>query len=156
MKAVRYLILAAICVAGFSTSPSAEAQASTNPSASATAPSPISVAPLTAGQVTAAVPKEIQSLIETFNQTRDQYLAQQAALHAQLKNATTPSEREQIRLQVQANRQSFLDALKAFREQLKNELAALKGKISHEEFLRIIDAAHSAQTEGGIGHHKGH
>ena len=75
---------------------------------------------------------------------------------AQLKNATTPSDREQIRQQVQANRQSFLDALRSFREQLKDELAALKGKISHEEFLRIINAAHNAQTEGGIGHHKGH
>jgi hypothetical protein len=156
MKAARYLILAAICVVGFSISPSAEAQASTSPSASATASTPISVAPLTASQTTAAVPKEIQSLIFTFNQTRDQYLSQQAVLMAQLKNATTGAEREQIRLQVQANRQSFLDALKAFREQLKEELAALKGKISHEEFLRIIDAAHNAQTEGGIGHHKGH
>jgi hypothetical protein len=156
MKAARYLILAAICVAGFGTLPNAGAQASTNPSASATASPPISVAPLTAGQVTAAVPKEIQSLILTFSQTRDQYLAQQAVLLAQLKNATTAAEREQIRLQVQANRQSFLDALRAFREQLKDELAALKGKISHEEFLRIIDAAHNAQTEGGINRHKGH
>jgi ABC-type transporter MlaC component len=111
---------------------------------------------MTTGPAAAGVPKEIQSLIDTFNKARDQFLAQQAALLAQLKSATTASEREQIRLQVQANRQSFLATLKDFREQLKAELAALKGKISHEEFLRIIDAAHNAQTEGGIGHHKGH
>jgi hypothetical protein len=157
MKAVCHWILAAICVAGMGASPNARAQAGGNPPANATTSAPITVTPANAGGFgPTAVPKEIQSLIETFNQARDQYLAQQAALLAQLKNATTPSDREQIRQQVQANRQSFLDALRSFREQLKDELAALKGKISHEEFLRIINAAHNAQTEGGIGHHKGH
>jgi hypothetical protein len=56
---------------------------------------------------------------------------------------------------LQDNRQAFLDALKDFRSQLKDDLTALKGKISHAEFLRIIDAAHDAATEGGLNHHKG-
>jgi hypothetical protein len=157
MKAACYWILAMICAAGICSPPDAKAQTSANPPANATASGPISVSPAAAGGFApAAVPKEIQSLIETFNQTRDQYLAQQSALLVQLKHATTPSEREQIRFQVQANRQSFLETLKTFREQLKDELAALKLKISHEEFVRIIDAAQNAQKEGGIGHHKGH
>jgi hypothetical protein len=91
-----------------------------------------------------------------FAVTRDKFLAQQDLLLLKLSNATTPEEREKIREQLQDNRQAFLDSLKDFRTQLKDDLEALKGKISHEEFLRIIDAAHDAVTEGGIGHHKGH
>jgi len=101
-------------------------------------------------------PKDIQILIISFDQTRDKYLVEQDLLLIKLKHATTEEEREQIREQLQDNRQAFLQSLQGFREQLKDDLVALKGKISHEEFLRIIDAAHDAATEGGIGHHKGH
>jgi hypothetical protein len=101
-------------------------------------------------------PQGIQTLIVGFDKTRDKYLAEQDLLLIKLKNAATPEEREKIRGQLQDNRQAFLDALKDFRSQLKDDLIALKGKISHEEFLRIIDAAHDAAKEGGIGHHKGH
>jgi cytochrome oxidase Cu insertion factor (SCO1/SenC/PrrC family) len=101
-------------------------------------------------------PADIKILIISFDKTRDTFLAQQAVLLAKLKNATTDAERAAIREQLQDNRQAFLAALKDFRSTLKEDLAALKGKISHEEFLRIIDAAHDAATEGGIGHHKGH
>lgn len=102
------------------------------------------------------VPDNIKNLIVGFDQTRDKFLAQQAVLLAKLKNATTDVERDRIRQELQQNRQSFLDALKDFRGQLKDRLAALKGKISHAEFLRIVDAAHDAATEGGYYRHKGH
>lgn len=102
-----------------------------------------------------SVPDNIKGLIVGFDQTRDKFLAQQAVLLAKLKNATTDVEREKIRQELQENRQSFLDSLKDFRAQLKDRLAALKGKISHSEFLRIVDAAHDAATEGGAFHHKG-
>jgi hypothetical protein len=101
------------------------------------------------------VPDNLKTLIVGFDQTRDKFLAQQAVLLAKLKNATTDVEREKIRQQLQDNRQSFLDALKNFRGQLKDRLTALKGKVSHAEFLRIVDAAHDAATEGGAFHHKG-
>jgi len=147
MKAIRYLILAGIVVASLCASRSVWAQASAIP--------PVVVVPQD-GRDLAAVPPEIKTLIINFDQTRDKYLAAQDLLLIKLKNATTAAEREQIRAQLQANRQAFLAALKAFRQTLKDELTALKRKISHEEFLRIIDAAHNAATEGGIGHHKGH
>lgn len=102
------------------------------------------------------VPDNIKTLIVSFDQTRDKYLAEQAVLLAKLKNATTAADREAIRQQLQDNRQAFLSALKDFRTQLKDDLTALKGKISHAEFLRIVDAAHDAATEGGLKHHKAH
>ena len=80
-----------------------------------------------------------------------------AVLLAKLNNPnTTPAEAAAIREQLQDNRQAFLDLLKSFRTKLEDDLTALKGKISHEEFLRIINAAHEAATEGGFDHHKGH
>jgi hypothetical protein len=102
------------------------------------------------------VPGDIKALIRSFALTRDKFLAEQDLLRIQLNHATTPSERQRIREELQANRKAFVAAQDALRLQLKEELAALKGKISHEEFLRILDAAHNAATEGGIGHHKGH
>jgi hypothetical protein len=104
----------------------------------------------------AGVPADIKTLIVDFAATRDVYLAKQDLLLAKLKLATTDAERDAIREQLQDNRQAFLEALADFRTQLKDDLLALKGKISHAEFLRIIDAAHDAATEGGAGHHKGH
>jgi soluble cytochrome b562 len=149
MNAIRFLILTGIVAATFCASRSVWAQVAATP------PTPPVVVPQDGRQL-GGVPPEIRTLIVSFDQTRDKYLAAQDLLLIKLKNATTATEREQIRAQLQANRQAFLDALKSFRQQLKDELKALKGKISHEEFLRIIDAAHSAATEGGIGHHKGH
>ena len=98
------------------------------------------------------VPDPIRELILAFDRTRDKYLAEQRALLIKLKNATTPEEREKIREMLQANRQQFLDELKAFREQLKQDLQNLKDKT---QLGRIIDAAHDAATEGGLRHHKG-
>jgi hypothetical protein len=100
------------------------------------------------------VPDNLKTLILTFDQTRDRYLQQQALLLAKLHNATTANERDQIRQQLQANRQDFLAELKSFRDELGSDLQALKGKIGHDEFGRIIDAAHDAT--GGNGHrHRG-
>jgi hypothetical protein len=102
------------------------------------------------------VPDNIKQLIVSFDVTADKSLASQRLLLIKLKNATTPEEREAIREQLQDNRQAFLADLKAFRQQLKNDLTALEGKISHAEFRRIIDAAKDAAS-GGLGdRHKGH
>lgn len=101
------------------------------------------------------VPDNIKTLILNFDQTADQFLAQQRQLLYRLRHATTPEEREKIREQLQDNRQTFLAELKAFREQLKDDLAALKGKITHAEFRRIIDAARDA-IDPAQHHHRGH
>ena len=154
MKAVRHLILTAMAVASLGASPSAWAQTNTTPPTPGALPAVTVVPPATADL--GGVPKGIKIMITSFDQTRDKYLAAQNLLLIKLNNATTAVEREQIRAQLQHNRQAFLTALKDFRQQLKNELAALKGKISHEEFLRIIDAAHNAAVEGGLNHHRGH
>jgi hypothetical protein len=152
MNAVRNLILTGMALVSLFAPNTARAQVATTPPG---ATPPVVVVPNN-GTDLVVVPKGIKTMITSFAQTRDKYLAAQDLLLIQFKHATTAAEREQIRLQLQANRKAFLDALKGFRQQLKDELAALKGKISHEEFLRIIDAAHNAATEGGIGHHKGH
>jgi len=151
MKTIRYLILAGMAVTSLCGPRTAFAQASTTP--------PVVVVPHDDQDLyrdLRGAPDNVKDLIINFDKTRDQFLAQQALLQAKLKKATTKAEREAIRDQLQENRADFLAALKAFREQLKDDLAALKGKISHAEFLRIIDAAHDAATEGGVGHHKGH
>ena len=98
------------------------------------------------------VPDSVKNLILTFDQTRDKFLEQQRLMLIKLQHATTPDEQEQLRTQLQANRQEFLAELKSFREELRTDLQALKGKISHGEFGRIIDAAHDASTGGGHRH----
>src|SRR5216684_1498386 len=98
------------------------------------------------------VPDNVKTLIVTFDQTRDKYLQQQRLYLIKLRHASTPEERDQVRQQLQANRQEFLAELKSFREELRGDLEALKGKISHAEFGRIIDAAHNAATDGGHRH----
>lgn len=98
------------------------------------------------------VPGNVANLIVTFDQTRDQYLQQQNLLLIKLRHASTPQEQDQLRQQLQANRQEFLSDLKSFRQELQNDLQDLKGKISHAEFGRIIDAAHNASTDGGHRH----
>ena len=145
MKTIRYLILTGISVACLCGPRTAWAQASTT--------TPV-VVPQDGNL--SGVPADIKTLIKDFAATRDIYLAKQDLLLAKLKTATTATEREAIREQLQDNRQAFLAELQDFRTQLKDDLVALKGKISHAEFLRIIDAAHDAATEGGVGHHKGH
>lgn len=151
MKTIRYLLLTGMAVASLCATRSVSAQTTSTP--------PVVVVPngdKDLYQDLKGAPKDLQTLIIGFDKTRDKYLAAQDVLLRKLKNATTAAEREQIRDQLQENRQDFLAALKTFREQLKDDLAALKGKISHEEFLRIVDAAHDAATEGGLDHHKGH
>jgi hypothetical protein len=146
MKTIRYLILTGLTVASLCGPRVVGAQTPTPP--------PVVVVPHDG--ILSGVPEDIKTLIVGFAVSRDKFLAEQDLLLLKLSNATTPEEREKIREQLQDNRQAFLDSLKDFRTELKDDLEALKGKISHEEFLRIIDAAHDAATEGGIGHHKGH
>jgi hypothetical protein len=98
------------------------------------------------------VPDSIKNLILTFDQNRDKYLQQQNLLQIKMKHASTSDERDQLRQQLQANRQEFLAELKSFRDELRNDLQDLRGKIGHAEFGRIIDAAHSVTTEGGHRH----
>jgi hypothetical protein len=89
-------------------------------------------------------PANVKTLILNFDQTADKYLAQQRQLLLKLKNATTTDQRQAIRDQLQQNRQAFLAELKTFRQQLRDDLQALKGKITHPELKRILDAAKDA------------
>ncbi len=98
------------------------------------------------------MPDSVKSLVLTFEQVRNSYLQKQNLLLIELRHATTPEEREQLRQQLQANRQQFMADLKGFVSELRTDLEALKGKISHAEFGRILDAAHSATSEVGHRH----
>ena len=98
------------------------------------------------------VPENIKNLILNFNTARDQFLQQQQLLQLKKGNATTPEERQIIRVRLQANRQQFLEELKSYQDQLRDDLQRLKSKINQAEFLRVIDAAQGAES----GHrHKG-
>ena len=100
----------------------------------------------------AGVPDNVKTLIVTFEQIRETYLQRQYQLLAGLRSATTPDQVEQIREQLQDNRESFLADSKNYLQELRSDLQALKGKISQAEFLRVIDAAHSAAA--GSGHRR--
>jgi len=151
MKTIRNLILAGITVTILGGPISVFAQA-----APSTPPVVVPPGDKDLYQDLKGAPPAVQHLIVNFDQVRDNYLERQEILLIKLKNAVTDAERDKIREQLQDNRQAFLDALKDCREQLKDELTALKGKISHEEFLQIIEAAHEAATQGGLHFHRGH
>ena len=89
-------------------------------------------------------PDNVKTLILGFDQVADKYLQKQRVLLLKLKNASTAAERSAIRQQLQDNRQAFLDELKTFRQELRADLQALRGKITHAEVLRILDAARDA------------
>ena len=95
-------------------------------------------------------PDNVKTLILGFDQVADKYLLQQRVLLLKLKGATTTDERQVIREQLQDNRQAFLAELKTFRQDLKSDLVALKGKVTHAEVLRILQAAKIA--DNGAGH----
>ena len=102
------------------------------------------------------VPPNIKALILNFDQISDKYLQQQKVLLLKLKNATTAAEREALRALLQENRQDFLAELKIFRQDLRADLQALKGEITHAEVLRILEAAKQAAHPGpGKPTHKG-
>ena len=83
----------------------------------------------------------LKGLVQKFQSERDAYLAQQNQLQAKLNNATTPGQREAIRNQLQKNRDEFLADLKSYREDLKEMVSQLKGKLNNAELKRLIDAA---------------
>jgi hypothetical protein len=86
-------------------------------------------------------PDNVKTLIVAFDQVADKYLMQQRALLLKLKGASTTEQRQAIREQLQDNRQAFMAELKTFRQDLKSDLTALKGKITHTEVVKILDAA---------------
>lgn len=150
MKMTRFCVLLGIVLAGLGGPLSVWAQNNTPPT--------VTVVPT--GNVGAlnGVPQGIKTLVLDFAVSRDKYLSKQDLLLIKLSHATTDSEREKIRDALQANRDAFMGGLQEFRAALKDDLQALQGKITHAEFLRIVEAAHEAATEGGVGlgHHKGH
>jgi len=98
------------------------------------------------------VPPNIKALILNFDQISDKYLQQQKVLLLKLKNATTAAEREALRTALQENRQDFLAELKIFRQDLRADLQALKGELTHKEVLRILEAAKQAIGPTGPAH----
>ncbi|MGC9943243.1 MAG: hypothetical protein ABSE48_15550 [Verrucomicrobiota bacterium] len=153
MKTIRNLILTGMTVAGLCGARTVGAQTT---SATTTPLPPTTTTVVPNGGVLKGIPENIKVLIIDFAVIRDKYLAHQDLLLLKLSKATTEAERQQIRAQLEDNRAAFLDEIKAFRLQLKGDLEALKGKINHAEFLRIINAAYDAIHEGGFYQHKGH
>ncbi len=94
---------------------------------------------------------DLNSLIQKFQSERDAYLAQQSQLKTQIKDSTTPAQRAALRKLLEKNHKEFLDDLKRLREDLKEMVSQLKGKLNNAELQRLIDAA----KNGGDGHHRG-
>jgi hypothetical protein len=150
MKMMRRLILSGLALMAAGSASVVLAQT--------TATKPATTPVVTPHEGTAGLPAEIATLITSFDKTRDAYLTTQAALLGQLKNATTATERDQIRDSLQSNRNAFMVDLKTYRTELKDDLVALKGKITHQEMLRILDAAYDlGNLDKGSGptHHRG-
>jgi len=99
------------------------------------------------------VPDSVKALVGTFDKSSSQYLDRQQALLLKLKSATTSQDRAAIRDELQNNRQAFLTELKTFRAQLRDDLTALKGKVSQAELQRVLDAGREATDRGD--RHKG-
>jgi len=97
------------------------------------------------------LPAEVKTLLAAFEIKRDAYQTTQKDLLAQLKNAPTPEQRAAIRAQLQDNRLAFLAEVRDFREQIREEIRIIKGKINNEELRRPIDSG----TGGSDGHHHG-
>jgi hypothetical protein len=97
------------------------------------------------------LPAEIKTLLAAFETKRDAYQTAQKDLLAQLKNATTPEQREVIRAKLQDNRQAFLSEVRDFREELRQEIREMKNKINNEELNRLIGHGISS----GDGRHHG-
>lgn len=97
------------------------------------------------------LPAEIKALLAAFETKRDAYQAAQKDFLAQLKNATTPEQREAIRAKLQGNRQAFLAEVRDFREELRQEIGDLKHKINNEELNRLIGSGAGSRD----GHHHG-
>jgi hypothetical protein len=152
MKTIRSMITTALALAILGVSVSLQAQTTATPGTPTT---PATVLPDDKDGVLKGLPAPVVTLLVSFDQTRDKYLAQQRLLLIHLKNATTPEERNAVRLLLESNRDAYLAQLKDFRNDLRDELSDLKGKISSEEKDRIIAAAREISTEGGLHHHRG-
>ena len=95
--------------------------------------------PVVVSPTSPKIPSDIKALVRTFEMERDAYFAEQKALLEKLKNATTPQQREAIRDMLQDNRDGFLAELREFREELRQEIKELKGKINNQELQELID-----------------
>jgi hypothetical protein len=89
---------------------------------------------------------EVKKLVQTFDTTRDKYLAEQRTLLARMQTAT-PEERDRIRQDLQANRDAFMADLKSFREDLRKDLQDLKRKTS-PALDRVFDKGVSPMDKG--------
>jgi hypothetical protein len=90
--------------------------------------------------------KEIKALVTAFEVKRDAYVAEQKALLAKLKNATTDAQRNVIRGQLQDNRQQFMAELRNFREDLHHELQEIKQIVHSQELKRLLQDADPTAT----------
>jgi hypothetical protein len=94
--------------------------------------------------------KEIKDLAQTFESKRHAYVAQQQILLANLKNANTPAQRKALRDELETNRAAFFAELKAYREEIRQELAEIKTLVHNAEYQRIL-----AEVKAAAGGHGG-
>ncbi|MGC8743134.1 MAG: hypothetical protein ACP5T0_04575 [Verrucomicrobiia bacterium] len=96
------------------------------------------------------LPQEIKDLIAQFEQAKQDFLTAQKDLLEQLKNATTDEERAQIREQLKAQRDAWLEQTKELRQQIREALKELRDKIpTRQEVLdRVREQQNSRPRRG--------
>jgi len=165
MKSLRTILLVGATVASFLARPvraddtvdaggSADANGSVNGGgASVSADASVSASATVVvekGKVGEKTSQEVKTLIKAFEAKRDKFVAEEKALTARLKTVSG-EQREFIRDRIQDNRQAFLADVRLLRQELREELNDLKGKVRNDELKRLIDAA----KDVGDGHHHG-
>jgi len=102
------------------------------------------------------LPQEIKRRIERFEQSRESYLARQQELLRRLNaNGATDEDRAQIRAQLQALRDEWLDRARAFREEYRTRLKDLQAELpKHRDALNdakegALDTIKDHKRRGG-------
>jgi hypothetical protein len=149
MRAMRLTAIAGAICCGILLANAARAQG-TNGGSTVTSTTPVKPPVVVLSPDPSKLPADVRTLLTDFQIARDRYETQRQALLDKLQGATA-HQREEIRLQLEADRKQYLAEATEFRAQLRTEIANLKLKIHDAELLRLISAG-----QGPTGVHKGH
>ncbi len=96
------------------------------------------------------LPQEVKDLIAQFEQARQDFLASQKELFEQLRNATTDEERAQIREQLKAAREAWMEQTKELRQQIREALQQLRQQVpTREEILQRVREQQNTRPRRG-------
>ena len=101
------------------------------------------------------LPPQIKSKVLRFEKLREAYLDRQQGLLRKLRGATD-ADRAQVRAQLQALRDEWLEKARSFREEARARLRELPDELpKYRELLQesVTDAASQSHPHRGVGDH---